>query len=340
MTRKSVPSMSDAMKALAANQALINIIEKKSRGKSEVSGPIIRDFKAHFENSIHQPIDLLNDLTRWLIGARKETESLIRANMEEKWSKRQELERIPSSVANSLRRSAGTNYQLLISYALARFLAATNSAWYVQKPVPKEFAESLSITFTAGIDIEPTEELVDQEQEVLVEQHTTSTNDVGKYSVARVQPDVDILLRNASWKNQPNLAEPVILLSVKTSLVDRGGQAARWKIYFDLATHPCPHKEQFKDCAYDQLGISMENADSYHITHGIVTANIYKYSFHDSKYHTGELASGQTRSNTYMFELKLTTRNDGKARTPSDWRQFPHIKILLDDISKKYSLDT
>jgi hypothetical protein len=51
-----------------------------------------------------------------------------------------------------------------------------------------------------------------------------------------------------------------------------------------------------------------------------VTANIYKINFHDVRHHVGELSSKQTQSNTYMFELKLTTRNDGIATTPRDWK--------------------
>ena len=82
----------------------------------------------------------------------------------------------------------------------------------------------------------------------------------------------------------------------------------------------------------------MQNPDRYDIRHGIVTANIYKIQFHDERYKKGELSSGQTRSNTYMFELKLTTRNDGLAETPPDWRQFEYVADLIREISAQHSL--
>jgi hypothetical protein len=113
--------------------------------------------------------------------------------------------------------------------------------------------------------------------------------------------------------------------------------AARWKIYFDLATHPCPHVGE-KGCAYERLGISMGNPDRYEITHGIVTANIYKYQFRVERYRRGELDSRQTQSNTYMFDLKLTTRSDSEATTPADWHQFTHIARVLRDLSRKHGL--
>ena len=82
----------------------------------------------------------------------------------------------------------------------------------------------------------------------------------------------------------------------------------------------------------------MANHDKYEIQHGIVTANIYKINFHDERYKKGELSSGQTRSNTYMFDLKLTTRDDGVAETPPDWRQFGETAQVLIDLSRRHSL--
>jgi len=323
--------------AKRANLAIIKKIDGRAKKKDSVLGPCIREYIAYFQNHSYEPIQLLDNLTRWLVEARIETEAVILANMKARYPDKPES--IPGAVANSLKRSAGTNYQALVSYALARFLVEVDSAWYLAHPVPKEFREALAITFTAGISESP-----DEEQD----KHTTGDVDKSEKeteaedseetaSIARVQPDVDILLRNVSWPMESREAEPVVLLSVKTSLADRGGQAARWKTYFDLATRPCPYIQK-PDCAYRLLGISMENASQYNILHGIVTANIYKLNFRDVRYQEGELNTGQTRSNTYMFELKMTTRNDAKAKTPTDWRQFPQVQYVLNSLSEKYNL--
>ena len=81
----------------------------------------------------------------------------------------------------------------------------------------------------------------------------------------------------------------------------------------------------------------MENANLYDIRHGIVTANIYSMGNRDLDYREGgELNNQQTRSNTYMFNLKLTTRDDSKAKTPVDWRQFEYIVEFLNGVSREF----
>ena len=192
-------------------------------------------------------------------------------------------------------------------------------------PVPEGFRKALAITFTGGIDVN-----VLKSEAVAGEEDDVPTAYI-------IQPDVDILLRNSAWVDRKGYAEPLILLSVKTSLVDRAGMAARWKTYFDLATHPCAFQDK-PECVYRRLGITMEYASRYQIQHGIVTANIYRINFHDERYKKGELCSGQTRSNTYMFDLKLTTRDDGIAETPADWRQFAYIAQVLTSLSKRDGL--
>lgn len=316
--------------ATSANRRTIVKIDKRAVKPGAVIGPCLKAYKHQIEGW-RRSTDLLSNLTAPLLDAREETEKLIRARMEAKWVDKPE--NIPGSVTNSLRRSAGTNYQGLVSYALALYLLEAGSAWYLQHPVPKELREALAINFTAGIPLSEPEEGGSPS----VEADDAEVGDGDDFSVFRVQPDVDILLRNASWEDQQGQAEPVMLLSVKTSLVDRAGMAARWKTYFDQVTHPCPllHKP---GCAYSRLGITMENADRYDIHHGIVTANIYKYNFHDVRYKKGELSSGQTRSNTYMFDHKLTTRDDDLAETPEDWRQLPHVVDVLETLSRRHGL--
>lgn len=344
MSRKQQPSLFPDSSASAANAAFIQSIEKRIRKPDSVIAPCIKAYKSNFQGQ-YQPTDLLDNLTSWLINALDETTALIQRVMEERWKDAENKEaKIIKSVGNSLRRSAGTNYQGLVAYALARYLLETNSAWYLQHPVPKELSQALAIIFTADVPVQPEEkEAIAEKDESLEEDEILEKGDGVKLkeaeeaAIVQVQPDVDILLRNTAWIPQANQAEPVVLLSVKTSLVDRAGMAARWKTYFDLATHPCPHEEE-EDCVYRRMGIKMENADQYDILHGIVTANIYKINFHDVRYHTGELNTAQTKSNTHMFQLKLTTRNDGIAITPQTWNQFPYIAEVLERRSQQHGL--
>lgn len=348
-------------RAAAANRSHLKKIEKRANESGAVLGPCVQDYLLQTKK-VEDPIDLIHNLTGPLLSAFPTTRALIEEKMKARWVKNPE--RVPMSVVNSLRRSAGTNYQGLVSYALARYLIETASTWYLQHPLPAQFKESLAIRFTAGLShseqvqehaagpgeggshlsrlgpekTEPGETLIaealglaeeDFDETAVVEgkepEEALETEVEGAFLVS---PDVDILLRNAGWDPSSSHPEPVILLSIKTSLADRAGAAARWKTYFDLATNPCPHRA-VSGCVYTRLGISMDNAEKYSILHGIVTANIYKFQFHDVRYRKGELASGQVRSNTYMFDLKLTTRNDGIAETPSDWQQFPAIAEVL-----------
>lgn len=304
------------------NLAVISRIEKRAEAADGVLGPCLRAYGDQVSQAT-DPLELLSNLTAPLLAAFEETRLSIERRMQQKWEN--DPDRVQGSVTNSLRRSAGTNYQALVTYALSRYLLAVGSAWYVQHPVPKDLQQALAIVFGAGItDVDMAGDDADNKEGSSVS---------SEYVVA---PDVDILLRNAAWVEQ-GAAEPVVLLSVKTSLADRAGMAARWKTYFDQATQPCPHSHK-PGCAYTRLGISMPNAGRFSITHGIVTANIYKINFHDRKYQVGELSSGQTRSNTYMFDLRLTTRDDGIALTPSDWSQFPTIVETLVDLSRRHGL--
>ena len=251
------------------------------------------------------------------------------------------------AVTNSLRRSAGTNYQSLVTFAIASYLVNVESAWAVAHPVPKEFLSTLVINFDAVAAISNGAQDAPENDQVIrdpspdpTEPATATEEDEEALSEAFViQPDVDILLRNLAWSHQDGTSEPILLLSAKTSLVDRAGQAARWKLYFDLASNPCPC-EDCEGCVYKKLGISMKNADAYDIEHGIVTANIYKYWFRDKRYRKGELASAQTRSTTGMFDLRLTTRDDEEAETPSGWRQLDVLPEVIGKFSERHGLPT
>jgi hypothetical protein len=333
--QKSLATPSE--RAGARNDRLMAKIVKRADTEGAVLGPGMARYRELVE-AAKEPLDLLKNLTAPLLEGFDETRAVIQRNMEEKW--KDDPDRVAGSVANSLRRSAGTNYQSLVSYALARYLREIGSAWYVEYPTPAELREALAIKFTAGVPIDMGLDEADAVPAVSGEDVKEEEEEEEEQAEEgfRVKPDVDILLRNAGWDEQAaDGPEPVVLLSVKTSLADRAGMAARWKTYFDLATRPCPYRDK-EDCVYHQLGISMDNADRYDIRHGIVTANIYKIRFHDERYRKGELASGQTRSNTYMFDLKLTTRADEEAETPADWQHFEHIAEVLAEISDRYGL--
>ncbi|MEH1842308.1 MAG: hypothetical protein V7L20_27150 [Nostoc sp.] len=329
------------MIAKKQNELVVMKIEQRALKPDSVVAPCLSRYK-NYKINCSNPIELLDNLTFPFLDAADDTQNLIENKMRRKWEN--DLEKVSRSVTNSLLRSAGTNYQTLVSYALAKYLITVNSSWYLQFPVPKDLTEALAIKFTAGIPINPEEESdkntnIDNEDDTQLSLDFTETqeNKTDGQSIAIIKPDVDIVLKNASWNKNLGSAEPILLLSVKTSLVDRAGQAARWKIYFDIAMNPCRLREN-QECVYRSLGIMMNQAAAYKIYHGIVTANIYKIKFHDLRYQKGELNSGQTKSNTYMFEHKFTTRNDGIAITPPDWNQFSQIAVLLKRLSHYYKL--
>lgn len=344
------------------NEIVVRQREKQATSASAVFAPCLRLYQARIPAAL--PSDaaelsrvFLNNLTDPLWKSYPETLKSIRARFEQQWKGRPDQHvKIESSVANSKKKSAGGNFQSLVSYALARYLVASDSAWYIHFPVPKEFRESLAIEFTAGVPPQPDEEIesalpTDEKEEIKEVTGIESASDneeggeeaeegaedgMGKATLARVNPDVDILLRNVNWVPTTGKREPIVLLSVKTSIIDRGGSAARWKMYFDLANDPCPHICE-TGCAYAKLGIQMENAHLYDIRHGIMTANIYSMGNTDLAYREGgELNNQQTRGNTYMFRLKLTTRDDDKAKTPDDWKQFEYIVEYLAAINKEF----
>lgn len=336
------------------NEKIIKGREKQATSASGVFAPCLRAYQARIPKTLPtNPAQLahllLNNLTGPLWQSYPKTLQSIRKRMEQKWKGRPSEEfaaKVASSVANSKKRSAGTNFQSLVCYALALYLHHTDSPWYIHFPVPKEFTESLAITFTGGIPPQPQEaesKLPPDEEKAVEEVAAVEPPDEDaeepektETALAKVNPDVDILLRNANWKPVQGKREPIVLLSVKTSIIDRGGSAARWKMYFDLANDPCPHICE-QGCAYAKLGIQMENADKYDIRHGIVTANIYSMGNKDLDYRSvGELNNQQTRSNTYMFNLKLTTRDDEQVHTPADWKQFEHLIEFLAAISSEF----
>ena len=327
--------------ALEANRSTLWRLEQRA-ARTGVLLPTLSAYKQRTAGS-ENPAALLHDLTGALLAAFDETRQLI----EDRMSARYPEDEIAAgrAVTNSLRRSAGTNYQSLVTFAIASYLVKGESTWAVAHPVPKEFLSALVINFDAVAEIS------NDAQEAPVDGQTVGNPGLTDPAPAReedeeplseafvIQPDVDILLRNLAWSHQRGSSEPILLLSAKTSLVDRAGQAARWKLYFDLASNPCPC-EDCEGCVYKKLGISMKNADAYDIEHGIVTANIYKYWFRDKRYRKGELASAQTRSNTGMFDLRLTTRDDEEAETPPGWRQLDVLPDVLSKLSKRHALPT
>ena len=198
------------------------------------------------------------------------------------------------NATNAVKRSAGTNFQGLCEYAIIQWLKTTSLPFCVGPNAPKSMKDELTIF---GMDA-----------------------DGGKFSV---EPDIDISL----WIEDGDPTSPVIFVSAKTSLVDRAGQAARWKMYLDMHQTTCTHTNDVHDCPINRTQIKVKTR--HPITHSIVTANIYKI---DTTQPEGELGNGQCRNNTYMFKHKYTTRCDSVENRPPSWRSFSEITQLINDV--------
>jgi len=201
---------------------------------------------------------------------------------------------------NSIKRSAGTNYQGMCEYAILRWLETTDLPVCVGTNAPREMRDELTIH---GYDAEG-----------------------GDFSV---EPDIDICL----WVPDAGPTSPLLFVSAKTSLVDRAGQAARWKLYLDMHQTTCPHVKGILDCPINRTRIKVRTAHPIH--HAIVTANIYKI---DTTQPEGELRSGQCRNNTYMFKHKYTTRNDPAEFRPPSWQSFDAFPTLIEAVFAAYAM--
>lgn len=190
---------------------------------------------------------------------------------------------------NSVKRIAGTNFQGLCEHALSTWLDTTDLPVCIAPNAPKAMREELTIH---GID------------------HGVDFS---------VQPDIDMCL----WVPDESLVSPIIFLSAKSSLVDRAGQAARWKMYLDMHQTTCTYIPLVADCPVRRTQVRMKA--QRRITHCIVTANIYKI---DTTMPEDELGTGQCRNNTFMFEHRYTTRNDSREYRPPGWESlscFPQL---------------
>ena len=123
---------------------------------------------------------------------------------------------------NAIKRSAGTNYQGLVEYGVLRWLETTDLPVSVGPNAPKSMKDELTIYG-----------------------HDTG----GPF---KVEPDIDISL----WEEGGSDTSPLLFLSAKTSLVDRAGQAARWKLYLDLHQTSCPHPAHVADCPIHRTKIN------------------------------------------------------------------------------------
>ncbi len=202
------------------------------------------------------------------------------------------------NATNAVKRSAGTNFQGLCEYALIQWLKTTNLPYCIGPNAPRSLRDELTIY---GEDA-----------------------DGGSFSV---EPDIDISL----WVEDDVPQSPIIFVSAKTSLVDRAGQAARWKMYLDMHQTTCTHVSSVLDCPINRTKVKVNT--THPIVHSIVTANIYKI---DTTHPQGELGNGQCRNNTYMFRYKYTTRNDATEFKPESWRSFSEITQLIREIYQNY----
>lgn len=199
---------------------------------------------------------------------------------------------------NAVKRSAGTNFQGLCEYGILCWLQTTNLPISIGPNAPGAMKDELTIY---GRDA-----------------------DAGEF---KVEPDIDISL----WVPDGNKQSPIIFVSAKTSLVDRAGQAARWKLYLDLHQTACQHIKNVPDCPIHRTEIKIKT--EHPIVHSIVTANIYKI---DTTQPHGELESGQCRNNTYMFRHKYTTRNDMREVRPPAWKSFAEFPSLVERVFGEY----
>lgn len=191
---------------------------------------------------------------------------------------------------NSVKRSAGTNFQGLAEYAVARWLDSTDLPVCIAPNAPVAMKGELTIH---GVD------------------HGAEFS---------VEPDIDMCL----WIPDDDPTSPIIFVSAKSSLVDRAGQAARWKMYLDLHQTTCRYIPEVADCPVRRTEVRLQTQRT--ITHSIVTANIYKI---DTTQPEGELGSGQCRNNTFMFEHRYTTRCDVRELRPAGWQGFNHFPDLV-----------
>ena len=167
---------------------------------------------------------------------------------------------------NAIKSTAGLNFQGLIEYALIRYLSANNLDINIECGLPKNLLNELCT------------ELVDS---------------YGQYTL---KPDLDICL----WRSDQNPTGPFIVVSAKTSLGDRAGSAARWKMYLDALAIKRPYE------------------------YCIVTANINSEE--------GELGTKQCRCNTYLFTHRYTTRNDSNQVCPDEWMNFSAFPTLVTEL--------
>jgi hypothetical protein len=194
---------------------------------------------------------------------------------------------------NAVKRSAGTNFQGLCEYAVARWLDTTDLPVCIGPNAPAVMKDELTIH---GVD------------------HGAEFS---------VEPDIDICL----WIPDDDPTTPIIFVSAKSSLVDRAGQAARWKMYLDLHQTACRHIPDVPDCPVRRTRVKLQTRRT--ITHCIVTANIYKI---DTTQPQGELGSGQCRNNTFMFEHRYTTRHDAEEYRPEGWQGFDRFPRLVERV--------
>jgi hypothetical protein len=292
-------------KALVANRLQADRVRKRATDAKSVFQPCLGLYdQFHLDNPEQSR---LAHLTDHLLGARSDTAAIVGQRADAKHGG--DLASRALSAVNSMRRSAGTNYQGLVALGIAEDLLERKSAWYLHYPPPQEYLQRLALRFTPkpGLDVE-------------------------------IDPDIDILLRNAAWTDESTGDEPIVMLSVKTSLADRAGSAARWKMYFDVATHSCPFDGKMDGCAWHEQGLRFARPDlKVRLQHCIVTANIYKMASDARFADEGELGTAQTKANTFMFDQRYATRTGPNVQM-DNWDPLTKLPDLLSQLSDEKGL--
>lgn len=283
MTRSTRLSADDALRALAETQRNARRKDLRKRARLapalEAYDSVIAGLSGGTSRSPHT--DGLAYLTDVFLGSYSAVLEQIAASG-----------KVGIAAQNSVKRSAGTNFQGLCEYALSMWLDTTDLPVCIAPNAPRAMREELTIH---GVD------------------HGVDFS---------VEPDIDMCL----WIPDGSPVSPIIFLSAKSSLVDRAGQAARWKMYLDMHQTTCTYIRMVADCPVRRTQVRMQTRRR--ITHSIVTANIYKM---DTTMPEGELGTGQCRNNTFMFEHRYTTRNDDREYRPPGWESLSRFPQLIQE---------
>jgi type II restriction enzyme len=220
------------MNAIKENELLIKKLENMEYYKptAEIYDQKIKKFKKSGLSSKEANLKILNHLTSILTESQYGVEKIIKTKMS-----KGEI----SDDKQARKAIAGSNFQSLIAYALAKNVLYGN------------------------ID-----------QDVIVNVRTSNHPLIKKYATIKVgddentqKPDSDVLL----YKNDET--SPIINFSCKTSLRERAGQTYRWKLLVDLSTCDCKSILFNPKCPINKYKLKYETSRKIYMC--FVTSDLY-----------------------------------------------------------------